>query len=172
MVLMLLTAMALSVTAYYTQAEDNLFTGQSLAAYTLAAGRAERGVQDAVARLRSGVLPTNTLTIPCNDTAPNNPLTACNSTNMGIMLPGGILDNGATLELRTGGGLQYNWIVYKPQAFSTNQNLFGVRAIGYYGYNLTSQNLYTSEVEVMVEIGTGTGNPCTGASDYGGCGGG
>lgn len=171
-VMMILLLLGLSVAGYYSETESHLFTGQSIAAYQLAATRAERGAQEAIAMLRAGSLPVANITGVCNDTPPNDPLVTCAAPGMGILRPAGIADNGSGADLTNGGGLQFNYVIYRPAAFAGTQNLFAVRAIGYFGYTLTSNVLYTSELEVMVEIGTNTTDPCANAQDYGGCGGG
>lgn len=172
MVLLVLLVLGVAVTAFYTQTEDHLFTGQSMAAHAIAASRAELGAQRAIAELRAGVLPLLNVVSPCNDQPPNNPFVACSGLGLGIPLAGGPLDNGPAMDLKAGGGLQYNYVIYRPALFGANQNLFSVRSIGYYGYALGSPNLYTSEVEVTVEVGSATPPPCANAQDYGGCGGG
>jgi hypothetical protein len=171
-VMMILLLLGLSVAGYYSETESHLFTGQSIAAYQLAALRAERGAQEAISMLRAGSLPVANITGVCNDTPPNDPLVSCTSAGMGILRPGGIVDHGTGPDLLNGGGLQFNYVIYRPAAFAGTQNLYAVRAIGYYGYTLTSNLLYTSELEVMVEVGTNTTDPCANAQDYGGCGGG
>ena len=183
MVMLILLLLGLAVAGFYSETESHLFTGQSIAAYQLASSRAERGAQEAVSMLRAGSLPLNSIVGPCNDTPPIDPFANCGVVGMGILRPGGPVDNGspganlsvpplAGPDLVNGGGLQYQWVVYRPAAFAGNQNLYAVRAIGYYGFNLNSNTLYTSELEVMVEVGTNVTDPCANAQDYGGCGGG
>src|SRR5262249_21961999 len=67
MVLLILLALALPVAGYYTQSEDHMFTGQAMGAYTMASTRAERGAQEAILQLRSGVANTLTITALCDD---------------------------------------------------------------------------------------------------------
>jgi hypothetical protein len=169
MVLFILLALSFMVGAYYTQTEDHLFTGQAVGAHAIATARAEEGAQQAVALMRSGTINVNAITATCNDTA-SNPLTSCNTAGIGIMLnptTGAPLDNGHALSARQGGGLQYNYVIYKPQLTGATTNLYRVRSIGYYGYSLTSPNLFSSELEVTVEVGTTTTPPCSNPGDYG-----
>ena len=171
MVMMMLLVLALAVAGFYSQSESHLFAGQSISAYQLAATRAERGAQEAVAMLRAGSLPIGSIVGVCNDQPPLNPLTNCTAVGTGIVKAGGPLINPGN-DLLSGAGLQYDYVIYRPAQFAGNQNLYAVRAIGYYGFTLGSNVLYTSEIEVMVEVGTNVTDPCANAQDYGGCGGG
>jgi hypothetical protein len=160
-VMLLLLALSLSVTAYYTESEDFLFTGQSVTAYNIAALRAEQGAQEALAQIRSGVLNPATVikgTI-CNPIPPQDPWTACNLPPMGILNPP--VDNGPTIPLQENGGLQYQWIVFHPFGTGIPVNLYAIRSRGYYGYNLNSNNLFVSEVEITVQIGSSGAAKCT-----------
>jgi hypothetical protein len=175
MVMMMLTALALGVTAYYTESEDHLFTGQSLSAYQLAASRAEHGAQLALARIRSNMDKVTNLKDPCDVPPGADPFVYCPAVNAPFL--GGdvtLVDNKQQTKdstLRTGDGLQYKYIIYKPvmagDPAKTPINLFTIRAVGYYGYDLNSQNLYTSEVEIQTDVGNGISSTCSNADDYG-----
>jgi hypothetical protein len=162
MVLLILLALAFAVAGYYTQSEDHMFTGQAMGAYTMASMRAERGAQDAILQLRSGVANTLSITALCDDKLYNpllDPVNINNCKQPGFGVPfvnpstftATPLDNGPG-DLKTGAGLQYDWVIYRPARFASNQNLYGIRAIGYYGYTTGSPNLYSSELEVMIEL--------------------
>jgi hypothetical protein len=180
MVLMILLLLGIAVAGFYTQTESHLFTGQSLGAYAIASTRAEMAAQEAISLLRSGAIPVNAITSVCNDQPPANPFVACAVPGVGIEkagstysgVPGPYYNPDPAADLKAGGGLLYHYIIYRPQQFLGNTNLYAVRAIGYYGRTLTSNNLYTSELEVMVEVGVNNMDNCRGANDYGGCGGG
>jgi hypothetical protein len=163
-VMLLLLALSLSVTAYYTESEDFLYTGQSVTAYNIAALRAEQGVQEALSQIRSGqlnpvaVIKSNT----CQPTAPQDEWTACITAPLGILgqpvPPPGAPD--LTIPLQEGGGMQYQWLVFHPPGTGIPQNLYAIRSRGFYGYQ-GSKNLYVSEVEITVQIGSSGSGKCT-----------
>jgi hypothetical protein len=165
MVMLILTALLVAAAAYYSESEDALFTGASLSAYQIAASRAEQGAQLALAQIRAGVLRPSTLTTPCSDTLP---FTTCANFLGGTTT---LIDKGSALSLKEGGGLQYMFIVYKPtmagDPTKTPSNLYTIRAVGYYGYSLTAQNLFVSEVEIQTDLGSGGTSSCANADDYG-----
>ncbi len=160
-VIFVLLALSLAVTAFYTQAEDHAYLGTAMNAHSLAAVRAEQGAQDALARVRSGALMVETLNASTVTCGGPDPWTTCTN-----MLGPVTVDNGPTLDVREGGGLQYRYIVYRPSDVGAPANLYTIRAIGFVGYSPTSASLYTSEVELTVQKGTTSGTLRT-QDDYG-----
>ncbi|MBL8952842.1 MAG: hypothetical protein JNK82_18830, partial [Myxococcaceae bacterium] len=115
--------------------------------------RAEAGAQEALARIRSGALAVETLNPSGITCGPPDPWANCTN-----MLGPVTVDNGSARDVREGGGLQYRYIVYRPNDVGAPANLYTIRSIGFVGYTMNSASLYTSEVELTVLKGdTNTG---------------
>ena len=159
-VLVVLLGLALAVTAFYTQSEAFAVTGTQMSAYQVAASRAELGAQAALASIRQSMVNVETL-LDCGDP---DPMIQCTGVNQKIAV--GPVDSGLAYALKEGGGLQYRYVIYKRPALpgigviGANLNRYTIRGEGFYGYTLTSQNLFTSVVEMDIEVGKSDTKTC------------
>ena len=67
------------------------------------------------------------------------------------------VDNGPATELVAGGGLQWDYVIYKSNLAGTPANRYIIQANGYYGYTTTSQAFTNSRIEVEIDLGSNTG---------------
>jgi hypothetical protein len=173
-VMLLLLAIGLAVAAYYAQSEDTLFAGRSLAAYNIAAARAEYGAQEAMSKVRSGAVVLSQIQFQCNDLPPANPVTDCLQSNNQGLNSGATPTTGTTptIDLAAGGGLLYQWVIYRPATPAGSPlplNMYAIRSIGFYGYALGSPNMVSSEIELTFETTDANGSTTSGggAPPYG-----
>jgi hypothetical protein len=144
---------------------NSVTTAQSIAALN-----AEMGLQEALRRVRATQIPTLTLTGTC--TAAEVEASTCAS----MVTVGPVTGTGDNPLL--GGGLLYQFVVYRPNALtpqpglpagdptlSTKTDRYVVRVTGFFGQNLNAVGLVTSIVEAEVEMGRGATAPCVGGYD-------
>jgi type II secretory pathway pseudopilin PulG len=155
-VLVAIAVLGILVAAYYSQAGESQLTAQSVAAQQVAMSRAEKGLQEALRRLRTGGIVIAGIT-PCTEADPLN----CPAGTFVYQAP---VDNGQATYLEQGGGLEYDFVVFKRPLLGAPPNRYNVRATGFYGYTRTATNLATAVVEAEIDVGRDNRFRC--ADDY------
>lgn len=151
--LLLLTVLA---SGFFLQARDSSTLSNISATQTIALNNADLGMQEAVRRVRAAQIPPVAV-LTCTTADVDNGLCT------GTYTIGPIVGTGT--DLLNGGGLQYQFIVYRrPQATDPNlpANRYVVRVTGYFGTNINSENLVTSVLEAEVDMGVGFKTNCVG----------
>jgi hypothetical protein len=162
-VLMVVFVITLMASAFFLQASDAASMNSMGSAVTIAATNADLGFKNGVRELRNGNLVVAALQNlpPCAEAA----VAADSCANI---VNSAIVNNGPDAGLGAGGGLQYQFSVYRRARPDGSEdpgqprNRFTIRSIGYYGYTLNSANLVTSIVEGEIEIGSQTAFQCVG----------
>jgi type II secretory pathway pseudopilin PulG len=157
-VLIVLAVLSAVAAAFFVQASDAVsFQGVSVARL-VAENRAETGLQEAIRALRSGQLDLSIVTGPCTDAE-------VDSLTCPALFTSPMVDNGSAQELNQGGGLQYQYFIYRrvnPGDIGVPPNRYVVRSVGYSGYTLTSVNMVNSMVEAEVDVGNDNAFHCVG----------
>lgn len=160
-VLALLSALAAS---FFVQATETGGLSKVNLGHTVAMSHSDYGLQDALRALRSSQIDVSGILTEC--TGQQVESGGCVGA---VSYPslGGPLNNGNTLTLDEGGGLQYQYFIYRAPGTSVGDNgvpsnRYVIRSVGYYGYNTTSANLITSVAEMEVDIGGNTKYHCVG----------
>lgn len=154
-VLALLSALA---AGFFVAAQDAGSINRMAVARMVAANNADFQLQDAIRGLRARQLDLTPVVGTCTDAQVEN--MTCPG-----MLVSTLVDNGSTLELNEGGGLQGQYFIYRriaPGDIGVPPNRYVVRAVGYSGYTLGSPNLVSSIVEAEVDVGEGNQFRCVG----------
>lgn len=157
-VLVLIMVMALAVAGFYARTELDRTTSVVVNAQQLALARAEQGAQDAIQGLRSGRIVAFALTpnaAPPNaaDCAVPTPANCSPCVNNCLEF---VLDNGQARELTRGGGLQYEWVIFRPPGGAADA--YVIRSNGFFGYTRNANNLTTAGIEVEFTLSEGTGD--------------
>ncbi|MCU0696318.1 MAG: hypothetical protein MUC96_07310 [Myxococcaceae bacterium] len=132
-------------------------------AQTVAALNAEMGLQEAIRRVRAAQINTLAFTGTC--TAAEVEANTCTS----LFTVGPVI--GPNDNPLQGGGLLYQFVVYRPTPapedleLLARPNRYVVRSTGFFGQNVNAVGLVTSIVEAEVEIGNATSVPCVGGYD-------
>ena len=163
-VLGLLLFISLVVAGLYLQSEEHLMTTQSVASQQMAMQRAEEGLQVALQGIRAGLIPIASVTQPCSEIYARNCGVVTNLVDPARFSVAPV-DRGTTLELREGGGLQYEYHIIKRPTLGNPIFRYLVQAVGFYGYN-NSRNMVTSIVEADVDVGNGTGTDPARDNEY------
>lgn len=181
-VLLVLLVMSLGAAAYFESTARAQMGSLAASGQQIAYSRAKFAADQAIADIRAGAIVLSpSMPQQQRPSAPtgladcvvgNNDCVIRGSNAVPCLLGNGActgitpLDNGPTDDLRDGGGLQWDYIIYRLQ----NQPLqlrFNILATGYYGY-AGSKNLATSQIEVEIDVGTGASGP---ADSYAGASG-
>lgn len=159
-VLMILLLLTLLTTGFYMQAEDATSLTRTTQAQQVAIAHAEHGLQEAIRMIRAAQVSTGSILGQCTDAE-----VAANTCPAGNFISSALVDNGGTADLASGGGLQYQFVIYKRPSGDPGQpvNRVVVRSTGYHGYRLTAANLVTSIVEVEMDVGKGNKFECVGS---------
>jgi Tfp pilus assembly protein PilX len=165
LVLSVLLLLSMLVAAFFAEAQDGSMMTRLDTAQQIATSHADLGMQEAIRLLRAaqtGTLPA----VSCLDS--DVAMGTC--TTATIIPAGGPIDNGSTNELSNQGGLQYQYVIYRRATSDPQQpsNRYVVRATGYYGYTLTSNNLITSVLEAEFDVPNGKGSDVGCSSKCGG----
>jgi Tfp pilus assembly protein PilX len=156
--LFIMLVLGIVAVGFMAQAEQTGRTALAVSGQQIAVMRAEAAAMDAVRAIRGNQINPGGLTArPPPDGAAN-----CANVNciMRVQPPGP-----ATVPLREGGGLQWEWVVYKSMQPGTTANRYTIQANGFYGYTNTAPNFTTARVEVEIDIGDAFGSNAT---EYGG----
>jgi hypothetical protein len=148
--LVIMLVLVVAATGFLTQAEQAGQSAVAGAAQSAAALRAEQAAQDAVRAIRSNQIVLRALTAR---TPPDGAANCANVNCLTRVHPAGP----ANLPLLSGGGLQWEWVVYKSGQPGTPANRYVIQATGFYGYTATAANFTSSRVEVEIDVGTPTG---------------
>lgn len=153
--LLLLTTLA---SGFFLQARDSGSLNDISMAQSIAVTNAEMGMQEAVRRVRSAQIDP-ALVVQCTVAQVDN--NTCATLSSGVVV-------GPNTNPLTGGGLLYDFIVYRRAEADPSIAVAGatvryvVRATGYYGRALDSSSLVTSVLEAEVEMGAGNTTSCQG----------
>lgn len=155
-VLLLITIMA---SGFFMQARDSSSLHVIAVTQAIALSNAEMGMQEAIRRIRAAqVRPVEVAT--CTDAEVDAGLCLATYTVGPI--------NGPTTDPANGGGVLYQFIIYRrglpppAQDLVMPPNRYVVRVTGFYGENVTSVNLVTSVLEAEVDMGVGFRTSCVG----------
>jgi type II secretory pathway pseudopilin PulG len=144
---MLLTLLGTAFFASTTRARG---TATEVSSQQMAVARAEMAVQRAILDIRSGVaVPVGLVARPAPDG-----IAGCGGLNCLVRAK----DNGKTLGLMQGGGLQWDYIIYKSdQLLGTAPNRYTIQANGYYGFSATGAVFNAARIEVEIDVGSANG---------------
>lgn len=141
--------LTIAAAAYFQMASSNRASSLAVTGQQMAASRAEQAAQKAIADIRGNVIVLDALT----GRATPSTLADC-AFNCVIQ---GTFDGGATVDLNEGGGMLWNYMVYKNSAGTPPPNRYSVVATGYYGYTPTSPTFSEARVEVEIDVGSAGG---------------
>jgi hypothetical protein len=158
MVLAMLLMLSLLVAGLFAASSEHQMTTRSISGQQVAVQRAEEGLQVALQAIRGRQITMAATTNYCNQ-----PLAADCPAGDRHSLPA--VDKGTTLDLREGGGLQYEYHVVRRQQPGAPIARFVVQSVGFYGY-AGSRNLISAIVEADVDMGAGSGGLAGGGSSY------
>lgn len=158
MVLAMLLMLTLLVTGLFMQSSEHLMTTRSVAGQQIAVQRAEAGLQVALAGIRGRQITMTATTPYCNQVMAID----CPASDRYSILP---VDSGSTLDLREGGGLQYEYHVIRRQQPGVPTARFVIQSVGYYGY-VGSRNLVSAVVEADIDLAAASGGLAGGGSSY------
>lgn len=158
-VLFILLVLLVGAGTFFAAASRNQMTAQSLASQQIAVSRAELAAQRAIRDIRSRRIIPNAL---FGRPTPNG-IADCS----GNCLFFGPVDNGNALPPSEGGGLQWDYVIYKSAQFGTPVNRFVVQGNGYYGTTTTSPSFTSARVEVEIDVdnNANTGRNCNACTD-------
>ena len=170
-VLLLLLALTVVVAGYYAQSEDTMFAAQASRAQQVAYAHAQYGLQKGIRDLRTGAL-TLSLAGTCDQPNPRNctagffiDQAALSGNNPNPVNNGKVSPDGGVYDLNEGGGLQYEYLVFRRSGDpGLPSNRYVVRSVGYYGFRLDAPNLVTTILEAEIDIGNPSGFNCQ--NDY------
>lgn len=155
-VLVALLLMSLLVGAFFLQSRDSSSLTYVSLAQTVASSNAELGLNEAIRRVRATQIDP-TLVNACSQAEVD--------TNACVTLNSGVVSGPAASDLSNGGGVLYQFIVYRraepDMAIGAKDNRFVIRSTGFFGQTLTAPGLVTSILEAEVEIGQGNSFECT-----------
>jgi len=155
-VLLVLLALSVAAAGYFSMASQGRSASQALLSQETAYGRAQFAAEQAVLDIRAGAVALSVLT---PRTAPDG-VVGCGGINC---VTRGPVDSGADAGLgpSEGGGLQWEYVIYKSDQIGTPAQRFTIQATGYYGMSTNSANLATARVEVEMDVGSSTSGPPT-----------
>lgn len=157
-VLFVMLVLGIVAVGYLTQAEQAGRTALAVSGQQVAVMRADAAALDAVRAIRGNQVALGGLT---GRAPPDGALNCANVNCVMRIQPSGP----ANVSLREGGGLQWDWVIYKSMQPGTNANRYTIQGNGYYGYTNGAPNFTTARVEVEIDISTAS----TGSStEYGG----
>ncbi len=164
MTMFTLLVLTMVVSGYYAQTAESLVSSKLIAGSHVALANARLGLQQGILTMRQAPPITYdqiTQTVPTfslPDMTDVIPSTGIDGSGLGFRST--MVDNGTGASLQNGGGLQYQWVVYRSPADVSAVDSSGaparrlrIRSIGYYGSSLTSRLLLTSVVEAEIDIG-------------------
>lgn len=157
-VLFIMLVLGIAAVGYLTQAEQAGRTALAVSGQQVAVMRADAAALDAVRAIRGNQVALGALMAR---TPPDGALNCANVNCVMRIQPAGP----ANLSPREGGGLQWDWVIYKSMQPGTNANRYTIQANGYYGYSNTASNFTTARVEVEIDIATAA---LGSATEYGG----
>jgi Tfp pilus assembly protein PilX len=150
-VLVILLLLTLAAAAYFQMSSSSRATSLAVVSQQIASSHAEQGAQQAISDVRSRTVVLTSLT---GRPAPVD-MADC---NVGNCVARATVDNGPALSPAEGGGLQWNYMIYKPQIGSAERYIIVVT--GFHGYARTSLGYAESRLEVEIDIG----KPSTGVA--------
>lgn len=147
-VLFVLLALSIASAGYYSMTVRSRSGSHDLLAQQVAMGRAEFAAEQAVLDIRGGAVALIDLT----PRATPDGVAGCG----GNCVTRGPVDNGhdGGVGLSQGGGLQWEYVIYKSDQVGTPAQRFTIQATGYYGFGATSTTFTTSRVEVEMDVGS------------------
>ena len=148
-VLALLLLLTIAAVAYVQMSGSSRSTSNAVKAQQIAAARADEAAQRAIADIRSGTLVLEAL-------SPRSPPSTPADCALNCVVESGFVDGGSG-ELEQGGGMQWDYTIYRNMQVGTPANRYTVLATGYYGYTAASPTFAQARVEVEVDIGTAGG---------------
>ena len=157
-VLAMLLMLSLIVTGLFVQSSEHLMTTRSVSGQQVAVQRAEEGLQVAMQAIRGREITMSSTTNYCNEQLAAD----CPAGDRYSIPP---VNKGSALDLREGGGLQYEYHIIRRQQPGVPVTRFVIQSVGYYGYQ-GSKNMITAVVEADVDMGTGSGGLVGGGSSY------
>ena len=131
-VMLILLVLTIAATAYFTSASRGQYASMVATAKQLAVARAQYGAQRTVLEIR------NNTVVPTALTPRAAPLDFADCVGSGNCIAIGPVNAGSTLDLASGGGLQYDCIVFKLNQIGSPPNRYVIRSTGYFGYTATS----------------------------------
>jgi hypothetical protein len=154
-VLLVLLALTVAAAGYFSMTARGQRASQDLLAQEVAVGRAQMAAEQAVLDVRAGVVSLTDLT---PRTEPDG-VAGCG----GNCITRGPIDNGsdAGVGLSEGGGLQWEYAIYKSDQIGTPLQRYTIQATGYYGFRQTSVTYATARVEVEMDVGSAASGPPT-----------
>lgn len=159
-VLVALFLISILVAGFYLQARDSSSFATVSVAQKIASANADMGLQEAIREVRGAQIPTGAIA-PCTQAEVDTNTCAGAFVSPVIQGPAGV-------DLANGGGLQYQFMVYRldlfdPLAGGGSSGRYIIRSTGFYGQSLTAPGLVTSIVEAEVQMNTGSSFTCTGS---------
>jgi|JI102314A1RNA_FD_contig_31_1836453_length_1085_multi_3_in_0_out_0_2 type II secretory pathway pseudopilin PulG len=157
-VLFILLVLLVGAGTFFASASRTQLTAQSLASQQIALSRAELAAQRAIRDIRARRIIPNALF----DRPTPNGIPDCASNCLFF----GPVDNGNALPPSQGGGLQWDYVVFRSnQAGPTNR--FVVQGNGYYGTTTTSPSFTSARIEVEIDVdnNSNTGRNCNACTD-------
>lgn len=144
-VMILLVVLTIGAAAYFQVASASRATSSTVSGQQLATMHAHEAAQQAIADIRSETISLAGLT------QRDVPLTMSDCASNCITHAR--VDNGTGGELAAGGGLQWDYMIYRSSQLGTPVNRYVVVATGYHGYTDTSASYAESRYEVEIDIG-------------------
>jgi hypothetical protein len=148
-VVLILLMMTIGAGAYFEMSARNQLTSVAGSGEQIAFARAQAAAQQAVLDLRSNTVSVAGLIARADPDG----LADCTY----FCVPSTLHDNGTALPLAQGGGLQWDYLIYKSNRVGTPTHRYIIQGNGYYGYTTTSASFTSSRVEVEIDLGIGGG---------------
>jgi type II secretory pathway pseudopilin PulG len=158
-VLAVLAVLSALTAGFFVAAQDSGTLNRLAVARMVAAKNADFQLQEAIRQMRSRQIDLTPVVGICTDAQVED------GTCPGMFVSP-LVDNGSSLRLTEGGGLQGQFFIYRrvaPGDIGVPPNRYVVRAVGYAGYTLNSPNLVSSIVEAEVDVGERTQFRCIGS---------
>lgn len=147
--------LTVTATAYFSNASRTQSSSLEVSGQQMAVARAEWAAMRAILDIRANV--SNPIGLAPRP-APDG-VAACGAFNCLTRVE----DRGNALALPAGGGMQWDYVIYKSdQLLGSSPDRYTIQANGYYGYTRTSQTFNSARIEVEIDVGsnaTGTGGP-------------
>ena len=154
-VLFILLALSISAAGYFSTTTRSQMASHDVLAQEVAVGRAQFASEQAILDVRAGVVALSPLT----PRATPDGVADC----LGNCVARGPVDNGhdGGVGLSQGGGMQWEYVIYKSNQIGTPTQRYTIQGTGYYGFAATSTTYATARVEVELDVGTAASGPPT-----------
>jgi type II secretory pathway pseudopilin PulG len=147
-VLFAILLMTITATAYFSSTVRGQSVSIEVSAQQMAVSRAQMAAQQAVLDLRANRI--NPSLLP--SIATPDGVTGCLAPSQCLVRVEG---NGTALSLNEGGGMQWDYVIYKTDNFLGRiEGRYTIQANGYYGYTPTSTVFNQSRFEVEIDVGS------------------